>query len=129
VDRGIGLREPIRPNCARGLVIGFPQCVQLGGTLFADVKVDVPKRSRSRETKAFRSEEVLMILKAALEYEAPRTARERARRWVVWLCAYSGARAGEVTQLRGIDIEQRADFHVMRLTPCAHRSMATRVSG
>jgi integrase len=60
-----------------------------------------------------------MILKAALEYEAPRTARERAIRWVVWLCAYSGARAGEVTQLRGIDIEQRADFHVMRLTPDA----------
>jgi integrase len=91
----------------------------IGKNPFADVKVDVPKRSRSRETKAFRSEEVLMILKAALDYEEPRTARERARRWVVWLCAYSGARAGEVTQLRGIDIEQRADFHVMRLTPDA----------
>jgi hypothetical protein len=33
----------------------------IGKNPFADVKVDVPKRSRSRETKAFRSEEVLMI--------------------------------------------------------------------
>lgn len=84
---------------------------------FADVKVDVPKRSRNRETKAFRPEEARAILKAALDYTRPRTARDRARRWVVWLCAYSGARSGEMTQLRGIDIEERGAFHVMKLTP------------
>ncbi len=86
---------------------------------FADVKVDVPRQARDRETKAFKPDEVLVILRAALEYEQPRTARERARRWAMWLCAYSGARSGEITQLRGIDIEQRGDFHVMRLTPDA----------
>ncbi len=91
----------------------------IGKNPFAGVKVDVPKRSRNRETKAFRSEEVLMILKAALDYREPQTAREHARRWVVWLCAYSGARAGEITQLRGIDVERSGDFHVMRLTPDA----------
>ena len=91
----------------------------IGKNPFADVKVDVPKRSRSRETKAFRREEVLMILKAASDYKQPQTATERTRRWVVWLCAYSGARAGEITQLRGIDIERCDDFHVMRLTPDA----------
>jgi hypothetical protein len=31
----------------------------------------------------------------------------------------SGARAGEITQLRGIDIEQRGNLHVMRLRPQA----------
>ena len=32
----------------------------IGKNPFADVKVDVPKRSRRRETKAFRHEEALM---------------------------------------------------------------------
>jgi integrase len=84
---------------------------------FADVQVNVPKRVHNRETQAFRPEEISTILKAALEYTQTLTARDRARRWVVWLCAYSGARAGEITQLRGIDIEQRDGFTVMKLTP------------
>jgi hypothetical protein len=40
-----------------------------------------------------------------------------ARRWV--LCAYSGARVGELIQLRGQEIEQRAGDHVLRITPDA----------
>jgi integrase len=86
---------------------------------FADVKVDVPRRSRSRETKAFKAEEVRLILRASMAYKLPRTARERTRRWVMWLCAYSGARSGEITQLRGIDVIARGDFCVMTLTPKA----------
>jgi integrase len=86
---------------------------------FAEIRVDVPKRARNRETKAFKAEEVLTILRATLDYDQPRTARDRARRWAMWLCAYSGARSGEITQLRGIDVEERGDFHVMRLTPDA----------
>jgi integrase len=86
---------------------------------YADIKVDVPRQAGSRETKAFRPEEALMILKASAAYTQPRTARERARRWAMWLCAYSGARAGEITQLRGIDVEPRGDFHAMKLTPDA----------
>jgi integrase len=35
----------------------------------------------------------------------------------MWLCAYSGARAGEITQLRGVDVTKRGAFHVMKLTP------------
>lgn len=86
---------------------------------FTDIKVDVPRRSRSRETKAFRPDEAMMILRASTAYTKPQTARERARRWAMWLCAYSGARAGEITQLRGIDVESRGDFYSMRLTPDA----------
>ena len=86
---------------------------------FAEVKVDVPRQARNRETKAFKPDEVLVILRASAVYKQPRTARERARRWAMWLCAYSGARAGEITQLRGIDIEPRGAFHVMKLTPDA----------
>jgi hypothetical protein len=86
---------------------------------FADIKVDVPRQSRSRETKAFTEEEARTILRAALAIKHPKTPLDRAKRWVPWLCAYSGARAGEVTQLRGDDIEKRGGFHFMKLMPDA----------
>ena len=80
---------------------------------FAEVRVDVPRKARNRETKAFKPEEVLNHSPGFVDYEQPRTARDRVRRWAMWLCAYSGARSGEITQLRGIDVEERGDFHVM----------------
>src|SRR5262249_44061435 len=86
---------------------------------FAEVKVDVPRKARSRETKAFTDQEARTILKASLSYKAPKTPWERAKRWVPWLCAYSGARAGEVTQLRGADVEKRGSFYFMKLMPDA----------
>ena len=84
---------------------------------FADVHVDVPKKIRLRETKAFRDDEVAVILRAALAYSDLQTMQERARRWVPWLCAYSGARAGEITQMRGADVQKRSGFYVMIITP------------
>ncbi|WP_338830692.1 tyrosine-type recombinase/integrase [Bradyrhizobium sp. 27S5] len=86
---------------------------------FAEVKIDVPRKARSRETKAFTEQEARTILRAASAIKNPRTPWERAKRWVPWLCAYSGARAGEVTQLRGEDIEKRGSFHFMKLMPDA----------
>jgi hypothetical protein len=44
-----------------------------------------------------------------------------AKRWVPWLCAYSGARVGELTQLRVQDVEHRACGPVLRITPDAGR--------
>lgn len=58
-------------------------------------------------------------MKASLAYEKPTSPTERTRRWVPWLGAYSGARPGEITQLRGSDIEDRNGFYVMKLTPDA----------
>jgi integrase len=86
---------------------------------FADVQVDVPKKIRTRETKSFRPEEARVILRAASAYTNPTTLRDRARRWVPWLCAYSGARAGEITQLRGCDVKKLGSFYAMTLTPDA----------
>jgi integrase len=81
---------------------------------FADVSVTVPRRISNRESAAFTGNEAGTILRAATA-----STSDDAKRWVPWLCAYSGARAGEITQLRGIDIERRGDFHVMRITPDA----------
>jgi len=85
---------------------------------FAEIRVDVPRKVQTREGgKAFTDEEVRIILNASLKYSKPATPTERTRRWVPWLCAYSGARAGEITQLRGRDIEARDGMYVMKLTP------------
>jgi integrase len=85
---------------------------------FAEVKVDVPRKVQTREEgKAFTDKEAHSILKASLMYDKPATPTERTRRWVPWLCAYSGARSGEITQLRGRDIEARDGMYVIKLTP------------
>src|SRR5262249_50402454 len=69
--------------------------------------------------KAFTSEEGARILGAARDVGAPRTTFEGAQRWVPWICAYSGARAGEVAQLRGEDIQIRGQIQAMLFTPAA----------
>ncbi|MEY9463866.1 site-specific integrase [Bradyrhizobium ottawaense] len=40
-----------------------------------------------------------------------------ARRWVPWLCAYTGARVNEITQLRACDVIEKAGSACMRTHP------------
>jgi integrase len=86
---------------------------------FKGLRISVPRKVTERETKAFTAEEAAVILRAALAYEHPKTVDERARRWVPWLCAYTGARPGEITQLRGSDIQKRGGDYFARLSPSA----------
>jgi hypothetical protein len=83
---------------------------------FKDVSLEKPKRITTRH-KWFRQDEIALILNATLEYTNPQTATERARRWVPWLLAYTGARAGEITQLRGSDVEEHDGVLALKLTP------------
>lgn len=85
---------------------------------FAGVKIDVPKSIQLREDgRAFKPAEAKVILRASAAITNMRDAFPRAQRWAMWLCAYSGARSGEITQLRGADVTEREGFYVMRLTP------------
>jgi integrase len=85
---------------------------------FVGVKIDVPKAVKLREDgKAFKPEEAQAILRASSAITSTKDAFPRAKRWAMWLCAYSGARSGEITQLRGIDVTKRGGFYVMKLTP------------
>jgi integrase len=86
---------------------------------FKGLRVTEPRRIKHRETDAFLPDEWMTILRAASAVEKPKTTFQGAQRWVPWLCAYSGARPGEITQLRGEDIERRGQVHVMKLTPDA----------
>lgn len=87
---------------------------------FANVKVTVPKQRRHRETKAFRSDEQKLILREAMDTDdnSPR-ADDAAKRWIPWLCAYTGARPGEIAQLRGSDVVKQDGVHALMITPDA----------
>jgi integrase len=85
----------------------------------AGVTVKIGKQARGRG-KGFTDDEALTILRAALRY-AP-AGRENAKtagakRWLPWLCAYTGARIGEVAQLRREDVYREADHWVVKITP------------
>jgi integrase len=86
---------------------------------FELVKITVPKRQRLRETQAFLPDEWRAVLRASLAVTDVDTPDNAARRWVPWLCAYTGARPGEMTQLRGADVIERDGIHGLRITPDA----------
>jgi integrase len=101
-----------RTVCAWGVTQKY-----LASNPFAEVKVTVPKKAKLRESEAFTPEETQIILQAASAITVGKSKFEAAKRWVPWLCAYSGARVGEITQLRAGDIIERDGIHAMRLTP------------
>lgn len=83
----------------------------------ADVaKVRAAKPAKLRE-KDFTKAERKAILKAALEPVTGKLSATRAlaRRWVPWLCAYSGARVNELTQLRGADVQRIEGVWTIRI--------------
>jgi integrase len=87
---------------------------------FTDCEMRVPKKARHRETRAFRTDEILLILSACSAITHPRPPPGiAARRWVPWLCAYTGARGGEITQLRSQDVIERDGIKAILITPDA----------
>jgi integrase len=61
------------------------------------ITIDV-RQKPGEGRRSFSDEEAALILRAALKE------RNAVRRWVPWLCAYSGARLSEVCQLRREDV-------------------------
>jgi integrase len=83
---------------------------------FTGWRVKVPKKIRTRETKRFTTEEISMILNAAVAMKVG-SKGDGAKRWCPWLAAYSGARMGELTQLRAVDIIKQDGIHAMKISP------------
>lgn len=84
-----------------------------------DVRIDGRGKKHTRE-KWFLEDEIAAILNAALAVQG--TKRENfkttaAKRWVPWLCAYSGARVVEMIQLRKEDVRQEGTAWVIRVNP------------
>ena len=87
----------------------------------AGITITMAERQRVRDP-GFTDEEATAILTKALRHEPrgkelPKTTA--AKRWVPWLCAYTGARVGEMVQLRKKDIRQVDSFWVLKITPDA----------
>lgn len=82
------------------------------------VRVRAPRPVKLR-SKALTDSEALTILRATLLPPPPRLSPERtfARRWVPWLCAYTGARVDEMAQLRAEDVQKVDGVWTVRITP------------
>jgi len=86
---------------------------------FAGVKVRLAKRTSSRE-KGFLEREAEAILKASRNYAgSPRehASMIAAKRWTPILAAYSGARIGELVQLRAEDVRKDGAIDFIRIAP------------
>lgn len=74
--------------------------------------IKVTTKARAVERKRDPTEdEVAVILSAAA------AARDPVRRWVPWLCAYTGARVAEICQLRKEDVYADAGIPVLAIRP------------
>ncbi|QLH73979.1 tyrosine-type recombinase/integrase [Rhodopseudomonas palustris] len=80
------------------------------------LKVSKPRKLRS---KGFSDAEAALILRHAKGYQAGREAPKlaAAKRWVPWLCAFTGARVGEMLQLRKQDVRREGNHWVVHVTP------------
>jgi integrase len=81
------------------------------------VTIRLGKRRTVR--RGFKDAEALAILTAAhkLKRGGERPETFAAKRWVPWLLAYSGARVGEMTQLRKQDVTQEGKHWVINILP------------
>ncbi|RWN38014.1 tyrosine-type recombinase/integrase [Mesorhizobium sp.] len=92
-----------------------------------NVRIKVSRKQRSRE-QGFTLDEAVAVLKVARDHqpkpsdnpqtrEAPETTA--AKRWSPILCAHTGARIAEITQLRKQDFRYENDVPVVRIAPDA----------
>ena len=93
----------------------------------AGVTIKVGKKRRLR-SKGFNDEEARAILRAAsatvvppwrkaAKHQTSGIYQARAQRWIPWLCCYTGARVGEMAQLRKQDLRQVGESWVLNITP------------
>jgi integrase len=82
------------------------------------ISLKLGKRRLDRP-KEFSEEEALAVLKAAagLKRGAERNETWLAKRWVPWVLAYTGARVGEIVQLRKQDLRREDDHWEIVITP------------
>ncbi|MFI0844361.1 site-specific integrase [Mesorhizobium sp. IMUNJ 23232] len=84
----------------------------------AHVKVQRAKQVRIR-SKGFTEQEAQAILRHSRDHQRGQESAHvaAAKRWVPWLCAYTGARLGEMVQLRKQDVRREGDCWIVTITP------------
>jgi integrase len=104
----------VRTRLERGVESGNLRENVAAGVSVLGRKVTVRKRRAS-----FKDDEAEKILRASLAEQSGRLSDESrlARRWVPWLCAYTGARVNEITQLRADDVSKVDGVWTILITP------------
>ncbi len=80
------------------------------------------KRTKASQTrsKSFTPTEAAAILRHSAEHAKGHGEKSKtfaAKRWIPWLCAYTGARLGEMVQLRKQDMREEKGVWVITITP------------
>ncbi len=97
---GVANRK-LKANPATGITIPLGKSVRLRSKSFTDAEAKAILRAASS---------VAQVRKGYPETAA-------AMRWVPWLCAFTGARVGEMAQLRKQDLRQEGEHWVLTITP------------
>jgi integrase len=115
-EREAGTVQNVWVNAARTVTAHGVTKKLLTRNPFEGVRVSVPKKVVTRP-KWFTEDEIKTILRASIAVGDDKTRVKATRRWVPWLCAYTGARAGEITQLRGTDVIRQDGVDAINITP------------
>lgn len=87
------------------------------------VTIKLGRQKDQKRPKGFTDAEAMAILQRAKSHMASASRRkvksDAAIRWVPWLLAFTGARVGEISQLRKEDVFEQAGRWVIRITPDA----------
>jgi len=94
---------------------------RLSGNPAKGIYVEAAWGKKAADMRGFFDEEARAILRATFSTPPPRLSvhHAAARRWVPWVCAYTGARVNEITQLRGQDVVLREGRWCILITPDA----------
>jgi integrase len=124
-DKMLSEGADLDPITVRDVYLAAPKALlgfasdqsKIGVNPAANVTVRVGKKKKVRRL-GFSLEEANVILSASLAPQNDLSSQglKDARRWVPWLCAYSGARVNEITQLRVQDICLSEGIWVMKVS-------------
>ncbi len=103
----------------KGLFAWAVENNKIGTNPAARVRLVGKTRGPKVRDRGLTDSEAAAILSATLEPTGSRLSPERAlaMRWVPWICAYTGARVNEITQLRAEDISQEGGIWTIHITP------------
>jgi integrase len=121
-DKMLSEGSDLDPITVRDVYLAAPKALlgfasdqsKIGANPAANVTVRAKSKGTVRE-KDFRDEEAEKILSPQNDLTSAEL--KAARRWVPWLCAYTGARVNEMTQLRHEDVMQIDKVWVVHITP------------
>ena len=81
------------------------------------VKLGKPAKLRSKGFTEAEAQAILLAASGVVRKVGERPETAAAKRWVPWLCAFTGARVGEMAQLRKQDLRREGEHWVITISP------------